>query len=83
MRRGGYIAGEDGVRLWITFKYERLPAFYFVSGKLGHDNRHCNSNPGGQSNDCQYGQRKGIIRKIQFKHWVRKQCGRDELEPRK
>ena len=28
IRRGGFIAGSDGVKLWVTFKYERLPIFF-------------------------------------------------------
>ena len=38
LRRGVYIASSDGERLWLTFKYERLPIVYFICGKLGHDN---------------------------------------------
>ena len=41
LRRGGYISVEDGERCWVTFKYERLPTFYFLCGKLGHDDKHC------------------------------------------
>ena len=41
LRRGGYIANEEGGRNWVTFKYERLPTFCFNCGILGHDNRHC------------------------------------------
>lgn len=38
------------------FKCERLPNFCFVYGKLGHDNKHCDANPKGQSNVCQCGE---------------------------
>ena len=38
LRRGAYIASSDGERLWLTFKYERLPIVCFICGKLGHDN---------------------------------------------
>ena len=27
IRRGGFLAGSDGQRTWVTFKYERLPLF--------------------------------------------------------
>lgn len=56
LRRSGYIAGADGQRLWINFKYERLSTFCFVCGKLGHDNKHCDAKPRGLSNVCQYGE---------------------------
>ena len=41
LRRGGYIAGTDGERTWVTYKYERLPMFCHFCGLLGHDIRHC------------------------------------------
>ncbi|KAK7841097.1 uncharacterized protein CFP56_015777 [Quercus suber] len=41
IRRGGYIAGSDGVKSWISFKYERLPIFCHYCGILGHDLKHC------------------------------------------
>ena len=37
LRRGGFIAGSDGERSWVTFKYERLPMFCHFCGILGHD----------------------------------------------
>ena len=27
IRRGGFVAGTDGQRTWVTFRYERLPMF--------------------------------------------------------
>ena len=27
LRRGGYLAGSDGERVWVTFKYDKLPMF--------------------------------------------------------
>ena len=41
LRRGGFIAGSDGVHTWVTFKYERLLMFFHYCGMLGHDLRHC------------------------------------------
>ena len=41
IRRGGFIAGSDGERHWVQFKYERLPLFCHFYGMLGHDLKHC------------------------------------------
>ena len=41
IQRGGYIAGLEGVRTWVLYKYERLPIFCHFCGLLGHDIRHC------------------------------------------
>ena len=41
VRRGGFIAGSDGERHWVHFKYERLPLFCHFCGMLGHDLKHC------------------------------------------
>ena len=38
LRRGAYITSLDGERLWLSFKYKRLPIVCFICGKLGHDN---------------------------------------------
>lgn len=43
LRRGGFIAGSDGVRTWVSFKYERIPLFCHYCGLLGHDVKHCAS----------------------------------------
>ena len=37
LRRGAYLAGSEGERIWVTFKYERLPLFWHYCGFLGHD----------------------------------------------
>lgn len=37
LRRGGFIAGTDGERYWVNFKFERLPIFCHYCGVLGHD----------------------------------------------
>ena len=41
IRRVGFIAGSDGERRWVQFKYERLPLFCHFCGMLGHDLKHC------------------------------------------
>lgn len=40
LRHGAYIAGTDRERMWVTFKYERLPIFCHFCGLLGHDVQH-------------------------------------------
>ena len=37
LRRGAYLAGSEGERIWVNFKYERLPLFCHYCGFLGHD----------------------------------------------
>ena len=39
--RGGFIFGSDGDKMWVSFKYERLPMFSHFCGILGHDLKHC------------------------------------------
>ena len=41
IRWGGFIAGSDGGKSWVSFKYERLPLFCHYCGILGHDLKHC------------------------------------------
>ena len=41
--RGSFIAESDGIRTWVSFKYERLPLFCHYCGMLGHDVKHCAS----------------------------------------
>ena len=60
LRRGGFIAGLDGARSWVTFMYERLPLFCHYCGLLGHDVKHCASHfaisRNGGEVDYQYGE---------------------------
>ncbi|KAL0007845.1 hypothetical protein SO802_009347 [Lithocarpus litseifolius] len=60
LRRGGFVAGSDGVRSWVKFKYERLPLFCHYCGLLGHDVKHCASHfavtRNGGEVDYQYGE---------------------------
>ena len=59
LRRGGFIAGSDGVHTWVSYKYERLPLFCHYCGLLGHDVKHCASHfaiiQNGGEVDYQYG----------------------------
>ncbi|KAK7854908.1 hypothetical protein CFP56_030150 [Quercus suber] len=60
IRRGGFVAGSDGQRTWVTFKNECLPMFYHWCGLLGHDLKHCAQYFGLTKNGdkviCQYGE---------------------------
>ena len=46
LRRGAYIVSSKEERLWLTFKYERLPTVCFIYGKLGHDKKTLPSSKG-------------------------------------
>ncbi|XP_075663402.1 uncharacterized protein At4g02000-like [Castanea sativa] len=50
LRRGANIVNSEGGKCWVTFKYERLPNFYFICGVLGHDEKHCSGNQGRTEN---------------------------------
>ena len=57
--RGSFIAGSDGERHWVKFKYERLPLFCHYCGMLGHDVKNCAKHyvvtKNGGTTDYQYG----------------------------
>ena len=55
LRRGAYIASFDGERLWLSFRYERLPTVCFICGKLGYDNKYCPMSKDWRSVCPQYG----------------------------
>ena len=59
IRRGSFIAGSDGEKHWVKFKYERLPLFCHFCGKLGHDVKNCvehfAATKNGGTIDYQYG----------------------------
>ncbi|KAK4282089.1 hypothetical protein QN277_013507 [Acacia crassicarpa] len=40
---GFWMNKPDGGRIWISIRYEKLQSFCFNCGKIGHDNRICNS----------------------------------------
>ena len=70
LRRGGNIATADGERFWVSFRYERLPTFCYVCGKIRHDEKHCSVKQDGQQVDRQYGEwlRAGSTNKGGFEH---------------
>ena len=55
LRRGAYITSSVGERLWLSFRYERLPTVCFICVKLGHDNKHCPMSKDWRSVCPQYG----------------------------
>lgn len=55
LRRGGKIASVEGEKFWESSRYERLPTFCFLCGRLGHDEKHCKESLD-QQNSKQYGE---------------------------
>ena len=51
----GYITNLEKERMWVTFKYERLPTVCYGCGKIGHDERHCAMPPNDRTAEHQYG----------------------------
>ena len=41
LRRGGWLTSPEGEKIWVHYKYERLPLFCFCCGFLGHEDRSC------------------------------------------
>ena len=68
LRRGGYLAGTDGARHWVTFKYERLPLLCHYCGVLGHDMRHCASYFAAS--------KQGEVVELQYGDWLKATGGR-------
>lgn len=63
LHRGNYIAGPDGERTWIQFKYERLPVFCHFCGLLGHDLNRCSSHYAAEKN--------GGVGEYQYGDWLK------------
>ena len=55
LRRGGHVANTERERVWVTFKYERLPTFCFNCGVMRHDNKHCHMKRDRQNGNPPYG----------------------------
>ena len=55
LRRGENIVNPEGDKYWVTFKYERLPNFYFPCGILGNDKKHCSGYSSNLEVHRQYG----------------------------
>ena len=55
LRRGWYVTNLEKERMWVTFKYERLPTVCYGCGKIGYDERHCAMPPNDQTTEHQYG----------------------------
>ncbi|KAK7858424.1 uncharacterized protein CFP56_012316 [Quercus suber] len=57
--KGSFIAGSNGERHWVMFKYERLPLFCYYCGMLGHDIKNCAAHfavtKNGGTTEYQYG----------------------------
>lgn len=56
LRRGGHVVSKDGEKFWVHFRYERLPTFCYLCGKLGHDDKHCQVYADRQSTPKHYGE---------------------------
>lgn len=56
LRRGGNVVSLEGEKLWVNFRYKRFPMFYFLCGKLGHDDKHCLEFPNRLNTPKQYGE---------------------------
>lgn len=45
LRRGVFISTEYHDKVWLPFKFESLPNFYFSCGRMGHGVRECDHIP--------------------------------------
>lgn len=70
LRRGGFLAGMDGTRHGVTFKYERLPMLCHYCGVLGNDLRHCASYFAAL--------KQGVEVELQYGDWLKATGGRSQ-----
>ena len=69
----------EGGKFWVTFKYERLPNFCFLCGKMGHDDKHCPETSDWHNTPRQYGDWLRENGKVgPDKSWSTSSRGRDE-----
>lgn len=79
LRRGAYLLNEEGEKVWVTFKYERLPTVCYRCGRLGHDDKHCDAKESGLTTEYQYGD--WIRANGSFKGGQEKMRARKEVHP--
>ena len=83
LQRGGNVVNSEGEKFWVSFKYERLPTFCFLSGILGHDEQHCSGNSNNSEADRQYGDWLRANGGLKSGSEKPKASGRDGYEARK
>lgn len=44
-KRGVFVQVDADEKLWLSFKYESLPVFYFGCGRMGHNLKDCTEVP--------------------------------------
>lgn len=74
IRKGSFIAGLDGIRSWVKFKYERLPIFCHCCGLLGHNVHHCAQHFVMRKN--------GDVVEYQYGEWLKSPGGHTRSPPR-
>ena len=74
----------EGEKVWVMFKYGRLPTVCYRCGRLGHDDKHCEVTKPGQAVEYQYGEwirangsSKGGSKKIKLRKEVNRPSSND------
>lgn len=75
LRWGGFIAGSDEERFWITYKYKRIPIFCHFCGLLRHDLCHYASHF--------LATRRGGDVEFQYGDWLKATRGRYRSSPKR